>query len=49
MLNSVIDTIQHLIQESISKKVGEAGMFSVQIDTMQDITSPDNAPSLSDV
>ena len=40
-VNSVIDTIQHLIQDSIAKKVREAGMFSVQIDTTQDITSRD--------
>ena len=40
-VNSIINTIQHLIQDSIAKEVREAGMFSVQIDTTQDITSQD--------
>ncbi len=40
-VNSVIDTIGHLIQECISKDVQKAGMFSVQLDTTQDITSQD--------
>lgn len=35
----VISTVQQLIQETIAKEVTEAGMFSVQIDTTQDITS----------
>lgn len=35
----VISAVQQLIQEIISKEGTEAGMFSVQIDTIQDITS----------
>lgn len=38
-INMVISAVQHLIQEVIAKEVTEAGMFSVQIDTTQDITS----------
>ncbi|KAK0148975.1 Zinc finger MYM-type protein 1 [Merluccius polli] len=38
-VNLVISAVQHLIQEVIAKEVTEAGMFSVQIDTTQDITS----------
>ena len=37
----VIDTVKQLIQESISSDVQGAGMFSVQIDTTQDITAQD--------
>lgn len=37
----MIDTVKLLIQESISSEIQEAGMFSVQIDTTQDITSQD--------
>ncbi len=40
-VNNVITTIQHIIQECIAKEVREAGMFSVQIDTTQDITTHD--------
>lgn len=40
-INSVIDTIQHLIQETIVRDIKNAVMFSVQIDTTQDITSQD--------
>lgn len=40
-INKVIDVISHLVKESISREVREAGMFSVQIDTTQDITSTD--------
>lgn len=39
-VNKVISTVQQqLIQETIVKEVTEAGMFSVQNDTTQDITS----------
>lgn len=38
-VSSVVDTLQHLIQETISSEAEKAGMFSVKIDTMQDITS----------
>ena len=38
-VNNVISTVQRLIQETIAKEVAESGMFSVQIDTTQDITS----------
>lgn len=40
-VNKVIEVISHLIKESISREVREAGMFSVQIDTTQDVTSTD--------
>ena len=40
-VNKVIDVISHLIKESISREVRAAGMFSVQIDTTQDVTSTD--------
>lgn len=40
-VNSVIDTIGHLIQGCMSKDVQKAGMFSVQLDTTQDMTSQD--------
>lgn len=40
-VNKVIQAIRMLIQENISKEVREAGMFSIQIDTTQDITSKD--------
>lgn len=40
-VNKVIDVISHLIKESISREVRQAGMFSLQIDTTQDITSTD--------
>lgn len=38
-VNTVISTVQWLVQETIAKDVAESGMFSVQIDTTQDITS----------
>lgn len=37
-VNAVIDDIKHLIEESISADVKKAGMFSVQLDTTQEIT-----------
>lgn len=40
-LNKLIVTIRQLIQEAVASGVREAGMFSVQIDTTQDITSKD--------
>lgn len=36
-VNTVISTVQRLIQETIAKEVAESGMFSVQIDTTPDI------------
>ncbi|KAJ8270536.1 hypothetical protein GJAV_G00116060 [Gymnothorax javanicus] len=39
--NSVIDALGHLIQESIARDVQKAGMFSVQLDTTQDINGHD--------
>ncbi|XP_075070610.1 uncharacterized protein LOC142159784 [Mixophyes fleayi] len=38
-ISKVIDTIGHLIQETVARDVGEAGMFSVQIDTTLGIAS----------
>nr|XP_054590119.1 52 kDa repressor of the inhibitor of the protein kinase-like [Nothobranchius furzeri] len=40
-VNSVIDALGHLIQESITSDVKKAGMFSIQLDTTQDITGYD--------
>ena len=40
-INTVIDTIGHLIQDCISNEVQQTGMFSIQLDTTQDITSHD--------
>ncbi|KAJ8263890.1 hypothetical protein GJAV_G00142760 [Gymnothorax javanicus] len=40
-VNSVIDALGHLIQESIARDVQKAGMFSVQLDTTQDINGHD--------
>lgn len=40
-VDKVIDVISHFIKESISREVMEAGMFSLQIDTTQDVTSTD--------
>uniref|UniRef100_A0A3B3S3W6 HAT C-terminal dimerisation domain-containing protein n=1 Tax=Paramormyrops kingsleyae TaxID=1676925 RepID=A0A3B3S3W6_9TELE len=40
-VNSVIDTIRNLIQQNISTEIRKAGMFSVQLDTTQDITAQD--------
>lgn len=37
----MIDVVHHLIQENISSEIKKAGMFSVQLDTTQDITSQD--------
>ena len=36
-VNKVISTVQQIIQETIAKDVKEVQMFSVQIDTTQDI------------
>ena len=41
MANSVIDTVGHLIQETIAGDLQKAGMFSVQLDTTQHITGHD--------
>ncbi|CAI5660952.1 unnamed protein product [Oreochromis niloticus] len=41
-VNSVIDALGHLLQESIASDVKKAGMFSVQLDTTQDITGYDH-------
>lgn len=38
---SVIDTIRNLIQQNISTEIQKAEMFSVQLDTTQDITAQD--------
>lgn len=38
-VHAVIDTISRAIKETIAKEVREAGMFSVQLDTTQDVTS----------
>lgn len=38
-VNTVISTVKCLIQETIAKEVAESVIFSVQIDTTQDITS----------
>lgn len=40
-VNSVIDTILKLIKENIATEILKAGMFSVQLDTTQDITAQD--------
>ena len=40
-VNAVIEAIGRLIKESIAAEVKEAGMFSIQIDTTQDITAKD--------
>ncbi|CAH2326702.1 zinc finger MYM-type 1-like [Pelobates cultripes] len=40
-VNKVLESIRLLIQETISNEVREAGMFSIQVDTTQDITSKD--------
>ena len=37
----MIDTIKNLINENIATGVLKAGMFSVQLDTTQDITAQD--------
>lgn len=37
-VDAVIDAIKHLIKENISEEIRKAGMFSVQLDTTQDIT-----------
>lgn len=39
--NTIIETIRLLIQNAVANEVRAAGMFSVQIDTTQDITSTD--------
>ena len=38
-LNKVVDVISQLIKATIAEEVKQAGMFSVQIDTTQDISS----------
>lgn len=38
-MNTVISTVKCLIQETIAKEVAESVIFSVQIDTTQDIMS----------
>jgi len=38
-VNKVISVISLLIQQSIAEEVKEAGMYSVQLDTTQDLTS----------
>ena len=40
-VDSVIDAVGHFIQQSIASDVREAGMFSLQLDTTQDITGHD--------
>lgn len=40
-VNKIINVIKVLIQDVIATEVQEAGMFSVQIDTTQDLTSKD--------
>lgn len=40
-VNKVIDAVSHLIQHTIADEVREAKMFSVQLDTAQDLTSKD--------
>ena len=40
-VNTVIETIRQLIQVTIASEVGEAGMFSLQIETTQDLASRD--------
>ncbi|XP_047205119.1 zinc finger MYM-type protein 6-like [Girardinichthys multiradiatus] len=40
-INNIIKTIQHIMKTTIASQVQESGMFSVQIDTTQDITSQD--------
>ncbi len=43
-VNNVIDAIRCIIQKSISSEVTQAVMFSVQIDTTQDISAKDQCP-----
>ena len=40
-VNNVLDSIQLIICNSISKEIRDAGMFSVQIDTTMDISCED--------
>lgn len=40
-VNKVVDVISLLIKESVSREVRQAGMFSLQIDITQDVTSTD--------
>lgn len=40
-VNLVVESIQQLIKESVSSEVIQARMYSVQIDTTQDVTSED--------
>ena len=41
MVEKVVDALSQVIKGTISDEVREAGLFSVQIDTTQDITSKD--------
>lgn len=48
-INKVVDVISQLIKVTIADEVRQAGMFSVQIDTTQDITSKEqNHTSICD-
>ncbi|XP_059901454.1 uncharacterized protein LOC132452716 [Gadus macrocephalus] len=40
-VNSVIDTILKMIKDNIGTEIQKAGMFTVQLDTTQDITAQD--------
>ncbi len=40
-VNKVIELIRNMIQQKIAVEVTKAGMFSIQIDTTQDLTSKD--------
>ena len=40
-VNSVIEAIQQLIKERLSSEVTQAQMYSVQVDTTQDLTARD--------
>ncbi len=40
-VNNIITTIQQTMQTTMARQTEKAGMFSVQIDTTQDITTQD--------
>jgi len=40
-IDNIITTIQHQMKTTIAAEVRESGMYSVQIDTTQDITAHD--------
>lgn len=40
-VNKVVELIRNMIQQTIAVEVRKAGMFSIQIDTTQDLTSKD--------